>query len=143
MSKHGVFTTSTELHLSRVSFWLDWDAAQKAWELIDDRRRKGELFHLKYAEVRSQDDPQYNRAPYEPWMAIPETERPDQVKLDRPSREALLDVGRRAGNFPDAADDMVTELLNDPQWSHLEAVVISDYAWAAARFCFPQEARYW
>jgi hypothetical protein len=42
-----------------------------------------------------------------------------------------------------AADAMFTELCSWPEWTHLEAVVISDYTWAAAKFCFPNEARYW
>jgi len=34
---------------------------------------------------------------------------------------------------------MLDELLADPKWSHLEAEVISDYAWAAAKWCYPRE----
>ena len=61
------------------------------------------------------------------------------VKLDRTERERLLDIGRRAGSLEGAKDEMLSELLSDPRFSHLEAEELSDYAWAAAKFCFPRE----
>jgi len=64
---------------------------------------------------------------------------PTYVKLDRGDRERLLDIGRRAGDLEAAKDAMLDELLADPKWSHLEAEVISDYAWAAAKWCYPRE----
>jgi hypothetical protein len=69
--------------------------------------------------------------------------KPTYVKLNRVERARLLDIGRREDSLENAADAMFTELAGDPKWEHLEAVVISDYTWAAARFCFPQEAKYW
>lgn len=139
----AVFVTSPELNRSRVTRWLDWNSAQDEWERLDNRRRAGELPHVKFLEVRSKDDPNYNAVEYEPWLALPIEERPPWVKLDRPSRDRLLDIGRRAGDLESAGDAMFTELMNSSsEWEHLEAVTISDYAWAAARFCFPREARY-
>lgn len=72
----------------------------------------------------------------------PETKL-DHVKLNRVERSKLLDIGRAAGDMESAADAMFTELCSREEWEHLEAVVISDYTWAAAKFCYPQEARYW
>ena len=69
--------------------------------------------------------------------------KPEYVKLDRTERRRLLDVGRAAGDMESAADAMFTELCADERWEHLDAVVISDYTWAAAKFCYPHEARYW
>jgi len=71
------------------------------------------------------------------------TGQPAYVSLSRHERERLLNIGRAAGDMQSAADAMFTELTGDPRWEHLEAVVISDYTWAAAKFCYPQEARYW
>lgn len=71
------------------------------------------------------------------------TDRPEFVSLTRPERERLLRIGRREDSLENAADAMFTELVGDPRWEHLEAVVISEYTWAAARFCFPGEAQYW
>lgn len=65
------------------------------------------------------------------------------VKLSRRERERLLRIGRDAGDMESAADAMFTELCADARWEHLEAVTISDYTWAAAKFCYPQEAKYW
>jgi hypothetical protein len=138
--RHAVFATSPEHFRSRVTRWLDLNAAHDEWERLNERRIAGELPHVKFVEVRSSDDPKYNALPFQPWDALPVEERPQWVKLDRPGRERLLAIGRRAGSFHDAADAMLSELLYDPQWSHLEAVTISDYAWAAAAFCFPREA---
>jgi hypothetical protein len=69
--------------------------------------------------------------------------KPEFVSLDRVQRSRLLGIGRAAGDMESAADAMFTELCSWPEWTHLEAVVISDYTWAAAKFCFPNEARYW
>jgi hypothetical protein len=71
------------------------------------------------------------------------TGKPTYVSLPRHERERLLDIGRAADCMEAAADAMFTELCGDPRWEHLEAAVISDYTWAAAKFCFPQEARWW
>jgi hypothetical protein len=139
---HAVFATTPELVRVRVTRFGDWLATQDEWERLDNRRRAGELPEVKHFEVRSSDDPKYRGLDYCPWLALAIEERPQHVKLDRPSRERLLAIGRQAGGRDDAADAMMTELLQDPQWSHLEAITISDYAWAAANFCFPQEARY-
>ena len=134
--RHAVFATEAEgLIRSRVTGWVDWNAAQDVWTALDDRRRAGELPLVKFFEVRSQDDPAYNGLAYEPWNAVPVEERPQWVKLTRGDRARLLDI-------ESAADAMFTELAADGEWSHLAAVTISDYAWAAARFCFPQEAKY-
>lgn len=142
--KSAVFATGFEptFERSRVTGWLSWDKAQDEWMRLDDRRRAGELPHVKFLEVRSSDDPKYNGLPYRPWDALPESERPQWVKLSRTDREHLLDIGRKAGDLQSAHDEMFDELMNDPEWSHLPAVTISDYTWAAARFCFPQEAKY-
>jgi hypothetical protein len=70
-------------------------------------------------------------------------DKPEFVSLDRTERARLLDVGRAAGDMQTAADEMFSVLLQDPRWEHLEAVVISEYSWAAAKFCFPNEAKYW
>lgn len=66
----------------------------------------------------------------------------DHVKLDRPERERLLDIGRAAGDLYSAKDAMFTELLADERFEHLDPVVVSDYAYAAAKFCFPAETKY-
>ena len=144
--RHAVFACGQgrppELQRSRVTRWVDWNKAQDAWEKLDNRRRAGELPHLRFLEVRSSDDPMYNGLPYEPWVALPVEERPSYVKLSRPSRDALLAEGRREGNRDDAAHAMTDVLGSDPEWEHLPITVISDYAWAAANFCFPHESRY-
>lgn len=140
--KHAVFATDFELNRHRVSGWLDWNAAQDAWELADNKRRRGEITDVKFVEVRSQDDPGYRLRPYSPWLILSDSERPTWVSLDRVERSRLLDIGRRAGDLESAADAMFTELCHDARWAHLAAVTISDYTWAAARFCFPQEAKY-
>jgi len=139
--KHAVFATDLEHNRCRVSRWIDWGAAQDEWTRLNDRRTAGEIPHVKFFEVRSADDPKYNGLPFYPWEALPVEERPQWVKLSRPSRARLLDIGRKAGSLQDAADAMFTELCNDPEWSHLTAVTISDYTWAAANFCYPHEAR--
>jgi len=139
MSKHAVFMDRTH----RVSAALSWDKAQELFEKLDDERRAdgnarpGTDSYLYY-EVRSLDDPAYKALPFLDLS----TRKLDHVRLSRPERERLLDIGRRAGGRDDAADAIMSELLCDPHWAHLEAIVISDYAWAAANFCFPQEARY-
>lgn len=77
-------------------------------------------------------------------VRIPAPEpKPTYVTLDKPERELMLEIGRRAGDLYSAKDAIFNELLSDPRWEHLEAEVISDYAWAAARWCFPQESRQW
>jgi hypothetical protein len=63
-----------------------------------------------------------------------------EVKLSRRERDALLTQGRRAGDIDGAADVISGALFDDLRFAHLPATVISDYAWAAARFCFPREA---
>jgi hypothetical protein len=145
--RHAVFATSPELHRTRVTRWLDFDAVHNEWEALDNRRRAGEMPHVKFVEVRSSDDPAYNTAPYEPWNAKPESERPQWVTLSRSERQRLIKIGRDAGGLQDAADAMFDALLNDPtwgpQWAHLAAATISDYTWAAAHFCFPGESRYY
>lgn len=65
--------------------------------------------------------------------------RLDYVKLDRVERETLLDLGRRAGSLEAAKAAMFSELLTDARFEHLDPVELSDYAWAAAKFCFPRE----
>src|SRR5262245_39098747 len=140
--RHAVFTTTTDLHRSRSTRWLAWDAAQDEWERLDDLRRAGKLDEVKFVEVRSQDDPRYRDLPYEPYRVLTAEERPTWVKLDRAERAHLLAIGRRCGGLDEAASTMFDELLKDGRWEHLPAVDISDYAWAAARFCFPQEAKY-
>lgn len=155
MTLCAVFATDHSLQRSRVTRWLDWDAAQAEWERLDDMRRDGRFSgetlgesyrdagsSPKFFEVRSKDDPNYNSVAYEPWVALPDDQKPTWVKLSRSGREALLKVGRDAGYLDAAADAMFSELMNDPEWWHLDAITISDYAWAAARFCFPREARY-
>lgn len=141
-TKHAVFATAPDFHRSRVSGWREWGAAQDEWERLDALRRDGSLPDIKFVEVRSSDDPKYNTAPYEPWVALTAEERPTWVKLDRTERQHLLSIGRAAGDLEGAADAMFTELCKDGRWSHLEAVTISDYTWAAANFCFPHESRY-
>lgn len=138
--KHAVFATDHALRRFRVSPWLDWGKAQDAWEAID--RKRPELTDVKFVEVRSQDDPKYRLRPYAPWLALPDAEKPEWVSLDRVERSRLLDIGRAAGDLESAADAMFTELCSDSRWAHLAAVTISDYTWAAARFCFPREAQY-
>lgn len=142
MTKCAVFATSWELRRSRSTRWLSWGDAQDEWERLDDLRRAGKLDGVKFLEVRSADDPKYNTSPYEPWAVLTDEEKPTWVKLDRVERETLLALGRKAGDLDSAASAMLDELLADGRWEHLEAVTISDYAWAAARFCFPQEAKY-
>lgn len=63
----------------------------------------------------------------------------DYVKLTRDERYRLLDIGRSAGDLESAKDAMLDALLSDPRWTHLDAVTISDYAWSAAKFCYPRE----
>jgi len=141
--KHAVFATSPELHRVRVSRWLDWGAATDEWTRLDDRRRAHEMPHVRHFEVRSSDDPSYRGLDYEPWQALPVEERPKWVKLSRSHRNALIALGREAGDLQAAADAMFDSLSGDPEWAHLPAVTISDYTWAAAQFCFPNESRYW
>lgn len=68
------------------------------------------------------------------------------VQLDRTEREWLLSIGREAGDLESAANAMFDVLLNDDRvcarFEDLDAVTISDYTWAAARFCFPSETRW-
>lgn len=68
------------------------------------------------------------------------------VKLTRSERRALLNIGRRAGDMYSAEGAMTHTLMNDERFAgrfaELPATVISDYCMAAARFCFPREARY-
>jgi len=141
--KHAVFATSPELRRVRVSRWMEWGAATDEWTRLDDRRRANEMPHVRHFEVRSSDDPSYRGLDYEPWQALPVEERPQWVKLSRDARESLLAVGRRAGSLQDAADAMFDVLIHDSEWSHLAAVTISDYTWAAAQFCFPHESKNW
>ena len=136
--RHAVFADRT----SRVTVWSDWNRAQDEWARLDAQRGKRGGLDVRFFEVRSSDDPKFKGLPYEPWVALPVHFRPKYVKLSRPARDRLIKLGREAGGRDGAADAIMTELLGNPQWSHLEAVVISDYAWAAANFCFPQEAKY-
>lgn len=122
----------------RVSAALTWDRAQDLWTKLDDERRANGQVRETYYEVRSLDDPNYSGLPY---LDLARTKL-DHVKLSRPERSRLLDIGRRAGDRDAAADAIFTELCGAAEWDHLDATVISDYAWAAANFCFPQEARY-
>lgn len=64
------------------------------------------------------------------------------VKLTRQERKTLLRVGRKAGDIDSASEAMAGVLFDDVRFEHLAATVISDYAWAAARFCFPADARW-
>lgn len=143
MTRHAVFATSHDLRRARVSNWLGWNTAQDEWERLDDLRRAGELPDVKFLEVRSMDDPNYRSAPHEPWMSYTADEKPKWVKLDRAERAALLELGRKQSCLDEASDVMFDALFSDPRWEHLPAVDVSDYAHAAARFCFPHEARYW
>jgi hypothetical protein len=142
VSKHAVFATDQRTRRTRVSGWLDWGKAQDEWERLDDLRRAGEFSDTRFFSVRSSDDAQWNGSPFEPWHAFTDEEKPTWVKLDRTERQHLLAVGRAAGDLESAADVMFSELMKDGRWEHLEAVTVSDYTWAAARFCFPQEAKY-
>jgi hypothetical protein len=141
VSKHAVFATDQTHFRSRVTRWLDWGKAQDKWERLDDLRRAGSFPDARFFSVRSSDDKQWNGAPFEPWLALTDEEKPTWVKLNRTERAHLLDIGRRAGGLQDAADAMFSELTSDGRWAHLAAVTISDYTWAAARFCFPREAK--
>jgi hypothetical protein len=137
-----VFSTDQTGVRSRASRWLAWGEAQDEWSRLDDLRRAGELPEVKFLSVRSADDPQWNMTPYEPWAVLTSSQRPKAVSLDRAERARLLDIGRAAGGLQDAHDAMFSELVSDGRWAHLPAVDISDYTWAAARFCFPQEAKW-
>jgi len=139
-TKHAVFATDYELNRYRVSAWLGLGAAHDVWEALDAKRT--ELDDVKFVEVRQLGDPKYSALPYAPWLVLADAEKPTYVSLSRPERQRLLDIGRRAGGRDDAASAIMDELLGEPRWGHLAAVVISDYAWAAANFCFPHEAKY-
>jgi len=140
---HAVFVTLQDFDRLRVTAWTNWDVAQDEWTRLDDRRRAGELPHVRFFEVRSSDDPNYNRSPFEPFLSLPPAERPQWVTLTKGERHDLLALGRKAGNLEDAASAMFSELASSYRWEHLPAVDISDYTWAAARFCFPREAETW
>lgn len=116
---HAVFTREP---LQRHSSWLTWDAAQEAFSKFE-----GDNY-----VVRSSADPNFANAP----VVVTEA---TYVKLTRDDREWLLITGRRAGSLEAAKDAMLDELLADPRFSHLPVEEVSDYAWAAAKFCFPTE----
>jgi hypothetical protein len=128
-TRHAVFKSRAY----RVTPWMDWGSAVDAHEKLDSERPKDVPLRDLYYEVRSSDDPKYNR--------LPLFERRTYVHLDRPERETLLAVGRTAGGLDDAADAMFTRLLADERFADLEAVELSDYAYSAAGFCFPHERR--
>lgn len=119
---HAVFDTETN---ERVSRWLHFAAAS-------------DLHTKQYGEprdryvVRSRQDPRYRDLPLR-------VVKLDHVKLDRVEREELLDLGRRAGDLESAKDAMLDELLSDPRFADIDVVEVSDYAFAAAKFCFPRE----
>lgn len=69
--------------------------------------------------------------------------RAEYLKLDKTERGWLLDIGRKAGDLESAKDAMFDELLADVRFEHLDVIELSSYAWAAAKFCFPREARSW
>lgn len=140
--RHAVFVTLNDHYRARVSRYSDWMTAQNEWERLDDMRRDGRMSGVKFLEVRSGDDPKYNTLPMEPWHVLADDQKPTSVKLERSQRERLLRLGREQHDITAAADAMFTEVAADSRWEHLEAVVISDYTWAAARFCFPKEAQY-
>lgn len=147
----AVFATEDDLRRTRVTRWLDWDAAQDEWTRLDDLRRAGgftrerfgdRLPAVRFFEVRSQDDPKYNELQYEPWVALTDDEKPQWVKLDKTERQAMVELGRKQYGLDDAHDAVFSRLMDDPRWYHLEAVDVSDYAQGVARFCFPSEAKY-
>lgn len=126
---HAVFQNRR----ARVTVALPWDRAQAAFERLtaDDPDST--------YEVRSLADPAFASLPF----VDPDARKLGYVKLSRPEREHLLNQGRRAGDLLAAKDVMLDALLADPRWEHLEAEVVSDYAYAAAKFCFPQEVDLW
>jgi hypothetical protein len=139
---HRIFATDHNLTRARVSKAMTWDKAQDEWERLDNLRREGALPNVKFLEVRSADDPKYAGLPFQPWLVLTAAEKPKWVKLSRSERSHILEIGRTAGGLDDASHAIFTELAADPRWEHLDAVDISDYAWAAARFCYPREAHY-
>lgn len=142
VAKHAVFATDHDGNRHRVSAWLSWGAAQDEWTRLDDLRRAGELQDVRFFGVRSSDDPGYNRAPRSPWLTQTAAQRPDCVKLDRTERQHVVELARGTAGMDEAADVVFTHLLGQARWSHLEATVVSDYAWGVARFAFPREARF-
>lgn len=142
VEKHAVFATDHQHRRYRVSRWLGWNEAQDEWTRLDDLRRTGALPQAKFYSVRSQHDPQWNDSPYQVWFGQTATERGDSVRLSRPERERLVEVAREAGSLDDGNSAVFTELLGDERWNHLDAVVLSEYAWNVARFAHPREAHW-
>lgn len=134
--QHAVFANKR----TRVSNWTTWDAAQDLWSKLDDERRAGNYPHARFFEVRAKGDPVYSKLPK---ADLATYKKLDYVKLSRSEREHLLSVGRAEGDLDSASDAMFTALVNDERWEHLDAVTVSEYAHAAARFCFPQESKWW
>jgi len=112
-------------------FW--WP--RREGKLADKRGPNGEYLHQTSLALGGG----FRRLPAPEPEPTPDPELPKFVKLDKIEREDLLEIGRRAGDLESAKDAMFDQLINDPRWEHLDAVEISDYAWAAARWAFPRE----
>lgn len=120
MERYAVVNFKTE---QRVSPWVSLPTADRLYAEQGDPNTFG---------VRSRQDPRWANAPYAP-------PKLDHVRLDRVERSQLLDIGRKAGGLEAAKDAMFDELLADPRFEEIDVVEVSDYAWAAAKFCFPRE----
>lgn len=153
---HAVFAvTKTGNVRLRVTDWTDWGTAGDTYIAAKDPFQPGgtpktvngeEVFYLA---VRAGNDPGWNNAP----EALLEDEEGNEVckpksllpyvKLTRGERQMFADQARAACHgLDDAACYLADAIDATGRFGHLEYIVISDYAWALARFIYPQEAKY-
>lgn len=120
---HAVFDTTKR---ERATSWMSFADATA-------------LFQMRYSKLRDRFVVRSNADPrYSDWPNPAESPRA-YVKLSRDERERLLDKGRAEHDLEGAKDVMLDELLSMSCFEHLPVEDVSDYAWAAARFCFPRE----
>lgn len=121
--QHAVFTRQPR---ERITAWGTFEQSTEAYYRGDRSVDR---------VVRSSVDPEWCGAEFRQPAAQPAK----YVKLTRDERERLLNVGRCAGCLEAAKDAMFDDLAADARFEHLDAEVLSDYAWSAAKFCYPRE----
>lgn len=114
----------------RLTTWMTWEDAQRAYACgyTNGDRTLDRV-------VRSSVDPAWCGAEYR----VPAAQPAKRVRLTADERERLLALGRAAGDLEGAKDRMLNALCSDARFEHLPADELSDYAWAAAKFCYPRE----